>query len=260
LSWILNEEVLAVLAAIVLVSAVIAGVQVFNAGRVVEPFSELGLLGPGGKIGDYPKTVVAGSPFTLNIYVGNHEGKTAYYKVLVKLGDNSSTINETTPLSAEPIMEVRAVLSHNSSQTIPVNITLYEPATRLRLVFEMWIFNETTGAFSYLGRWNQLWLNVTQPPLAAQAPTSREAVSPEMESKLVEGYLSIRRAEQAGGDVSEMVRMLNKALWLAQGGDEAGAESLISQVVAMEPEVSRRGAEADSPAPVKPPICGSTRA
>jgi len=246
LSWILNEEVLAVIAAIVLVSAVIAGVQVFNAGRVVEPFSELGLLGPGGMIGDYPKEVVAGSPFTLNIYVGNHEGKTAYYKVLVKLGDNSSTINETTPLSAEPIMEVRAVLSHNSSQTIPVNITLYEPATRLRLVFEMWMFNETTGAFSYHGRWNQLWLNVTQPPLATQAPTSREAVSPEMESKLVEGYLSIRKAEQAGGDVSEMVGMLNQALWLAQGGDEAGAESLISHVVAMEPEVSRLGAEASS--------------
>lgn len=55
MSWVLNEEVLAVLAAIVLVAAVLAGVQVLNAGRVVEPFSELGLLGPEGKIGSYPK-------------------------------------------------------------------------------------------------------------------------------------------------------------------------------------------------------------
>jgi uncharacterized membrane protein len=217
---------------------------VLNAGRVVEPFSELGLLGPGGKIGDYPKEVVAGSPFTLNIYLGNHEGKTAYYKVLVKPGNSSSVINGTTPLSARPIMEVRAVLSHNSSQIIPVNITLYEPATRLRLVFEMWIFNETAGVFTYHGLWNQLWLNVTRPALLVPSPASREALSPELESRLVEGYLSIRRAERAGGNVSEMVAMLNQALRLARGGDENGAEALINQVVAMEPEVSRLGVEA----------------
>ena len=244
MSWILDEEVLAVLAAIVLVSSVIAGVQVFNTGRVVEPFSELGLLGPGGKIGGYPKEVVAGSPFTLNIYVGNHEGKTAYYKVLVKLGGSSSIINETTPLPSKPIMDVRAILSHNTSKTIPVDITLYEPATRLRLVFEMWVFNETAGGFSYYGRWNQLWLNVTQPPLGVPAPTSRRGISPGMESKLIEGYLSIRRVEKAGGNVSEMVSMMNQALKLTQEGDEAEAEKLVSQVIAMEPEASRLGVEA----------------
>jgi hypothetical protein len=108
----------------------------------------------------------------------------------------------------------------------------------------MWLFNETAGAFSYHGRWNQLWLNIIQPPLGVPTPTSHEAVSPELESKLVEGYLSIRRAEEAGGNVSEMVGMLNQALWLARGGDENGAESLISQFVAMETEVSRLGAEA----------------
>jgi uncharacterized membrane protein len=226
------------------VSAAIAGVQLLNAGRVVEPFSELGLLGPGGKIGGYPKEVVAGSPFTLNIYLGNHEGKTAYYKVLVKPGDSSTVINGTTPLSARPIMEVRAVLTHNSSKTIPVNITLHEPATRLRLVFEMWIFNETAGAFTYHGRWNQLWLNVTKPALPLPAAASHEALSPELESRLVDAYLSIRRAERAGGNVSGMVAILNQALVLARGGDENGAKALINRVVAMEPEVSRLGAEA----------------
>jgi len=65
-SWILDEEVLAVIAALVLVSSVFA---------LVEPFSELGLLGPDGKIGDYPREVEAGAPFSLNVYVGNHEGK-----------------------------------------------------------------------------------------------------------------------------------------------------------------------------------------
>jgi len=244
MGWVLNEEVLAVLAAVIIVSSVIAVVQVFNAGRVVEPFSELGLLGPGGKIGDYPKEVVAGLPFTLNIYVGNHEGKTAYYKALVKVGDSSSLINESTPLPAEPIMEVRAFLRHNSSQTFPVSITLYEPATRLRLVFEMWVFNETVRAFAYHGRWNQLWLNVTGAPLALESPPPKSVVTRRMEDRLVEGYMSVRRAEEAGGNVSEMVDLLNQALRLAQSGDEDGTEKIVGQVIAMEEVVRREGVEA----------------
>jgi len=234
-SWVLDGKVLAVIAALVLVSSVFA---------LVEPFSELGLLGPGGKIGDYPREVEAGAPFSLNVYVGNHEGKTVYYRVLVKLGDNSSVINGTVPLAAEPILDVRAILSHNSSKTIPVNLTLYEPAVRLRLVFEMWIFNESAGGFSYYGRWNQLWLNVTASSFEGGIFPSRALLSRRMENRLVEGYMAVRRAEMAGGNVSEMVGLLNEALRLAQGGDEASAESLIGQVLAMEPEVSRRGSEA----------------
>jgi hypothetical protein len=45
LAWIFDEEVLAVVAAIVIVASVFAVVQAINAGRVTEPFSELGLLG-----------------------------------------------------------------------------------------------------------------------------------------------------------------------------------------------------------------------
>ena len=82
MSWIFDEEVLAVLTAIVIVVGVFAGVQALSTGRVIEPFSELGLLGPSGKIGDYPREVVAGMPILLNIYVGNHEGRTMYYKLL----------------------------------------------------------------------------------------------------------------------------------------------------------------------------------
>jgi len=227
LSWVLDDEVLAVLAAIVIVSSVVAGVQVLYAGRVVEPFSELAILGPEGKIGNYPKEVVAGSPFTIVVYVGNHEGRTVYYEVLVKLGNKSSVVNETTPLTAEPIAELRTVLSHNSSATFPINLTLREPGTHLRLVFELWTFDEAAREFKYRGIWNQLWLNVTGQPSASKS-TGPVKLSRELESKLADAYLAIRRAEGAGGDVSEMVGLLNRALGRALSGDEAGAEALAS--------------------------------
>ena len=59
-SMLLDEEVQAVLAAIIIVIIVFATTQYFLAGKVVEPFSELGLLGEKMKIGDYPTSLIEG--------------------------------------------------------------------------------------------------------------------------------------------------------------------------------------------------------
>jgi uncharacterized membrane protein len=244
MSWVLDEEVLAVLAAISIVAAVLAGSQAFNAGRVIEPFSELGLLGPGGKIGDYPREVLAGSPFKLNVYVGNHEGKAMYYRVLVKVGDKSSVINASMPLSSKPLMDIRVVLGHNTSRIMPVDVTLYEPASNVRLIFEMWFYNEAAGGFSYHGRWNQLWVNVTKPVLPISQPGQIKTLSPEVEFRLAEAYMAVRRAEDAGGDVSEMINLLNSAIEYALNGNLSEAESLLSRVFTLEPEVTEAGFQA----------------
>lgn len=244
MSWVLDDEVLAVIAAIIIVSTVIAVVQVINVGRVVEPFSALGILGPSGKIGDYPRQVVAGVPFKLNIYVGNYEGKTMYYRILIKLSDNSSIINETTPLLVEPLMEVRVILAHNSSQVIPVNITLNRSVINARLAFEMWVFNESIRSFTYHGRWNHLWINVTEPPLGSVVPPKQVTMlSPELEDKIVEGYLAVRRVESVGGNVSEMISLLNRAIGLALASQQDEAEAHIKQVMIIEPEAYRVGLE-----------------
>lgn len=245
MSWVFDEEVLAVIMAIAVVAAVFAASQALYAGRVAEPFSELGLLGPAGKIGDYPRSVEAGSPILLNVYIGNHEGRAVYYKVLVKVGDASSTVNASRPLSAEPIMDVRAVLRHNSSRVIPVNVTLYEPGIRRRLVFEMWIYDEDAGAFRYHGRWNQLWVNVTEPatPTGPGQRGGAPGLSPEVELSTIEAYLAVRRAERAGGDPSEMIDLLNAAIDSAARGDVEEAKGLLGAVLLLEPKVTEAGLE-----------------
>ncbi|MBS7605944.1 MAG: DUF1616 domain-containing protein [Candidatus Bathyarchaeia archaeon] len=243
MSWVFDEEVLAVLAAIAIIAAIFAASQTLYAGRVIEPFSELGLLGPYGKIGDYPRNVVAGSPFQLNIYVGNHEGRAIYYRILMKIGNESSVINASTPLSAEPIMDVRVVLGHNSSKIIPISVTLYEPAVNARLVFEMWVYDEDSGIFKYHGRWNQLWINVTGPDTSVSPQKHYGALSlnPGIESKIAEAYVAIRRAERAGGDTSEMITLLNSAIESASRGDLEDAEKLLEAVALLEPKVTEAG-------------------
>ncbi|MGC8935404.1 MAG: DUF1616 domain-containing protein [Thermoproteota archaeon] len=243
MSWILDEEVLAVIAAVVIVASVFAVAQFINSGRVTEPFSALGILGPNMKIGDYPREVVAGSPFRLYLYLENHEGKSVYYRILIKLGNKTSTINETTPLNSTPIMEIRRVLVHNSTWIYPLDITLYTPGDNERLVIEMWIYNETTKSFTYYGRWNQLWLNVTSPSLGIVGSKKFQEIPSELDNLLTEGFLAVRKAESSGGNVSEMVFLLNEAIDHAQRGDYAKVISLVNQTISLEPEVSKLGIE-----------------
>ncbi|MEM3985561.1 MAG: DUF1616 domain-containing protein [Candidatus Methanomethylicia archaeon] len=243
MSWVFDDEVLAVVLAVVVVGFVFGFSQFILSGRVVEPFSALGLLGPNMRIGDYPREVVVGVPFKLYLYVHNFEGRSVYYRILVKLGDRNSTISSVKPLDSNPIMEFRRVLTHNQTWIYPVNITLYDSGVNRRLVFEMWIYNETSKGFSYYGRWNQLWINVTASPLNLTSTGKSIVLPSEVEDLLIKGFLAVRRAEDSGGDVNVMVSILNEALDYAQMEGYVEAGNLVEKVLSMEGEVSRIGLE-----------------
>ena len=126
-----------------------------------EPFSELGVLGPGQVIGGYPTTVTAGQQFTLYVYVGNHEGSVGYYQVIAKEGNQATVISNSTAANLPPVMSHSLVLGDNSSTTFPLTISMSTTGLNQRLIFELWMFNSTTTSFSYTGLWAQLWINVT---------------------------------------------------------------------------------------------------
>ncbi len=152
-----DPEVLAVILAIVIVAGVFAIAQ-FLRPAVVEPFSAIGLLGPKGKIGGYPKVVVVGDEIKLYVYIHNYLGHMALYKVLVKV-DRGGKLG---PSPQPPIDYFYVLTVHNENLTIPYTFKVFEPG-RQRLVFELWIYNETTRNFTFHGRWVHLWFNATSP-------------------------------------------------------------------------------------------------
>jgi len=160
-----DEEVTAVVLAVLVVVGVFAVSQTVFAGGVVEPFSELGVLGPNKKIGDYPRELAADEPFNLILYLGNHEGRVMYYRVLVKLGDRTSNVTDTKPLDAPILASYESIIGNGGNQTIPITLSLGEAGLNWRLLFELYIYNTEMDGFEYHGRWCQLWLNVTQPPI-----------------------------------------------------------------------------------------------
>lgn len=157
---VLDDEVLAVLTAIVTVACVLAAA--LSIPRQVEPFLALGILGEKGKIGDYPSTILAGEPVRLHVFVMNHLGRSAALKVVAKLGSRGNIPNSSTPLDSAAICEHVIVLTHGQNVTIPIQLTIEREGVNVALVFELWMLNTTSGAWVYTGRWNHLYVNVTR--------------------------------------------------------------------------------------------------
>jgi uncharacterized membrane protein len=159
----IDDEVKAIVLIILLASGAIAVYPILEEGRIVEPFSELGVLGPYGKLGDYPRELVVGQEFSVFLYVGNHEGSSEYYRVFAKLGDQATNVSDTTPLDRPSFRSWETVLSNESNATIPITMSLGEAGLNRRLVFELWRYDPSSHVFVYHQRWTQLWLNVTAP-------------------------------------------------------------------------------------------------
>ena len=157
-SMIIDQEVWAVILAIILVGSIFAFTQAYMSGKVIEPFSELGLLGKNKKIGDYPRNLVVGDNATFYVYVGNHMGQPMFYIVYVKLGDNSTAID---PAPIKPILTFERILMNNETWLFKVNLPIKKAGLNQRIIVELWIYNTTINSIQYHHRWTQLWINVT---------------------------------------------------------------------------------------------------
>ncbi len=154
------EEVCAVILGITVIIALVATVPYFLPKNSSEQFSELGILGPNMKLGDYPTQVVAGQPVSLFVYVGNQMSQPMYYDVMIKLGDNNTSVD---PAPIAPIQEFSNVVPDNGTWTFPVNVTLTQTGLNQRILVELWIYNQTINQMQYNDRYGQVWLNVTAP-------------------------------------------------------------------------------------------------
>jgi len=177
-----DERITLGLVACILAFGVLSVAPVLLGKRVVEPFSELGILGPNMKLGDYPKDGVTGEPFDLYLYLGNHEGNVQYYQVIVndlylylgnhegnvqyyqvivKQGDQSQNVTEDTPLDAPMITIYEHSLINKQNTTIPISLAPIRSGIYQRIVFELYRYDTESQGFEYNGNWLQLWMNVT---------------------------------------------------------------------------------------------------
>ncbi|MEM0471709.1 MAG: DUF1616 domain-containing protein [Sulfolobales archaeon] len=159
----LDDEVLAVILAVVVIASILGVALTLRDYYSVEPFTALGLLDSSCKIGDYPKRVIPGDNVTLCIYVYNHEGKPIYWSVVYKIGSNETLPTQEKPSSQPPIAEWRGVLSHGANETRIIVITIPKElkiGEKVALIFELWLYDAGRMEWVYSGRWNHLYVSV----------------------------------------------------------------------------------------------------
>jgi uncharacterized membrane protein len=126
-----------------------------------EKFSELGVLGPNQTIGGYPTRVVVGHSFLLYGFVGNHEGIAENYRLLVKLGNQSTPVTNATYAVAPLLATFWRIIDSNQNWLFPMNLTISQAGVYTKLIFELWYYNLSNSSFAYKGLWNQILMNVT---------------------------------------------------------------------------------------------------
>jgi uncharacterized membrane protein len=160
-----------------------------------EFFTEFWLLGPQHKAENYPYNITRNTEYNISLGIDNHLGKSAYYQVQVKLRNQNesgpNSFNRTS--SSQPILyslnvfvankevwESPVVFSFDFSNIADVvnfnnlrfngnalNVHGYSTSWDTEgkgffeyLLFELWIYNETSNSFEYHERATSLRLNM----------------------------------------------------------------------------------------------------
>jgi len=163
-----------------------------------EFFTELWILGPSHKAENYPFNITRNTDYNVFLGVGNHLGNATYYQIQVKLRNQTQpAANSTarTPSSLPSLYKINAFVADNDTWELPLTFSFnytYDEALREinfesltfngnnfgikpyivsldtvrngyfeNLFFELWIYNDTTGAFDYHERFTGLWFNIT---------------------------------------------------------------------------------------------------
>jgi uncharacterized membrane protein len=158
----IDTEIKIICITLILAMGVITVYPVLSSRIIIEPSSEIGVLGPDGKIGDYPNNIKAGDSLNLFIYVGNNEGRVQYYRIIVQLLPNTAInkSNNTQIVNVQTIDFFDVFLMNGQNKIIPINFTLNQPSNNTRLAFELYTYNSGTQTFVYKNSAN-LWLTVT---------------------------------------------------------------------------------------------------
>jgi len=156
-SLLVSGEVWAVIISVILLVTVFSASEIYYSTKVIEPFSELGILGPNMMIEDYPTNVTVGERIDLNIYVANNLGKLTYYVVMVKQRDGDSSL-DPAPGSADATYDL--ILLHKDERIFAFNMTIEKPGLNQRLIFELWTYDIENDQLKYHDRFGWIWINV----------------------------------------------------------------------------------------------------
>jgi len=163
-----------------------------------EFFTEMWLLGPEHTGKNYPSNITLNKNYNVFLGVSNHLGHCAYYMVQVKFRTQNQSAPDTfarTPSSLPSLYSINFIVADKEACELPVTfsfdysydetnsqvifnrLTFNGAALNLdgysatwdseksrffgNLIFELWIYTDAAGGFTYHERYNDLKFNMT---------------------------------------------------------------------------------------------------
>lgn len=164
-------------------------------------FSELWLLGSNHKAYDYPFNIGSNETYSIYVGVGNHIGYSAYYRIFVKLRNQTQllptssnlTHSEALPSPLPTLYEFNFFVRRDETWEAPLDFRIMKKETfnnsmilrslsvneitfwidvisvwdverngfYYQLFFELWLYNIKSQSFEYNNRFVGMWLNLT---------------------------------------------------------------------------------------------------
>jgi uncharacterized membrane protein len=193
-----NKSIILVITVVLAVFTASPVIQRFVVAPQTAGLTELSVLGVYHNA-TYPFNVTADQNYPLYLEINNHLGSIAYYQVEVKFRNATQSAPDAfnqVPSALPSLGNISICAANIQSVELPITISLsYQidlnntaqldmqsiivngfklnltPTTITwdpqragfygNLVFELWLFNESTGVFQYNQRFVSLWLNMT---------------------------------------------------------------------------------------------------
>ncbi len=168
---------------------------------VIQPqndfFTEFSILGPEHMAENYPSAISTNTNYNLFLHITNNMGSVEYYQIRIKFRNETQSAPDpvnNTPSTLSSLFTVNSVVDDKSSWELPLelsfdyskvnayqivfnsvkfndltlnlnNLSSEWDSTRSvfygNLIFELWIYNNTTNSFQYTQLFNSLLLNMT---------------------------------------------------------------------------------------------------
>ena len=123
--------------------------------------SSIAVLNQDGRASPLATQVVVNESVPYILEIENFEGHIQYYVVLTKIGEFNTSWSQGNPAPFPIVERIDYVLRNNEKGLRNVQYTFNETQTNIRLIWELWIINESDGTLNFTGSWIYLPLNVT---------------------------------------------------------------------------------------------------
>jgi uncharacterized membrane protein len=153
-----RDEEKMITATILIAIVILAGLLIYLALTPApkSPFAVIYLLDSEKQTENFPKTVVLdeNNTFTLWVGVDNQNDTTMNFSVYVKLDDGTGPVD---PSAAEVTESFERTLLDKENWEFQVTINIDQIGNH-RIIFELWVLDETTNVPKYSGNWVSLSL------------------------------------------------------------------------------------------------------